>query len=397
MNGKRSVWLALVWPLIAGAIGGGVLWFILNQIVVNGRSILERAGPPFRTPVLFVLAGAVVAGIAAFLTNRRAQALREALHGVAGELGLRYEEGDVQVPPEARLKVPLFAHWSRCANRLSGKSHGVPAQMFDLTTVPPGEEPQGLWTVVVFEQTDLPAFACFPNVWWTRRDRTRMSSLNFDEAVGDELSRQAVTEFQTAYQVCLRQTAAGSDEDEARRLCAPRMAALARHPGWCIQSADGCLVLARCGIAPAAGRVTLWQEAHDLRRALLAPVSSAVTAIPAGPGMDRGRVQNRQVGKAGGGVAGAMIGFFGSFIIFACVMFGVRGRPSPYFMFAFFPVVIGGLVIGAVMGTWVGKMLADRTYRPAPAARRRPRSRGDGFTPEHSRAGFSRCQSRWVS
>ncbi len=369
MKSERSVVLGSLWAFVVGGISGGGIWWITNQIVVNGRSILDRAAWPLNTPVPFVVVGSVLTGISVLRANRRAQALREELRGVAGELGLTYEEGDVVVPPEARPNTPLFAGWSRCQNRLSGTNDGAAAQMFDLTTVSGAGDGtvDRSWTVVVFEQTHLPAFSCLPDVWWTKVDRIHMSPVNFDPEAGDPMTGHAVAEFQSSYQVCLPGRATATQEEETRRLFrVPLMAALARHSGWFIQAADGCLVFAHRGIAAAAERASLWREAAELRRAFLARVSSAVVSIPPAPGMERGREENRRVGRAGGGMAGAVLGFFGSFIGFATLMLNRRGAPSPYAMFAFFPVMIGGLVVGAVVGTWVGRWLADRSYRPAP-------------------------------
>ncbi len=369
MKSAWSVGLGVVWAFVAGGIGGGGVWWITNQITVNDRSILSRAGFPLNTPIPFIVVGAVLTGISVLRSNRQSQALRDELPGLAGELGLVYEEGQVEVPLEARPKIPLLGRWTRCENRLSGKSHGAAAQMFDLTAVTGQGDGTMLrrWTVVLFEQTDLPVFSCLPNVWWTKGDRLRMSPVNFDTERGDQVTRQAVAEFQRAYQVCLRETATSSEEDDARRLFrSPLMSALARHPGWCIQSGDGCLVLARRGIAPAAERATLWHEAGELRRVLLAPASSAVVPIPAAPGMERGRELNRRAGRAGGGIAGAVLGFFASFIAFATFTFGRTGPQSPLVVIAIFPMVIGGVVVGALVGTWLGRWLADRTFRPPP-------------------------------
>jgi hypothetical protein len=221
--------------------------------------------------------------------------------------------------------------------------------------------------MVFFEQTDLPAFSCFPDVWWTKIDRIHMSAVNFDPEIGDPMTRETVAEFQKLSQVCLPETATRSEEEEIRRLFrVPLMAALVRQPGWFIQSADECLVLARRGIAPGEERATLWRDAGALRRALLARESRARMPIPAAPGMERGREENRRVGRAGGGMAGAFLGFFGSFIAFATFMLNRIGGPSPYAMLAFMPIMIGGLVVGALVGSSVGRWLADRTYRPAP-------------------------------
>ena len=61
----------------------------------------------------------------------------------------------------------------------------------------------------------------------------------------DQMTRQAMADFQKAYELGVPKTAVRSDEDEVRRLFrAPRLQALARCPGWYFQSADGCLLLA---------------------------------------------------------------------------------------------------------------------------------------------------------
>ena len=122
------------------------------------------------------------------------------------------------------------------------------------------------------------------------------------------------------------------------------------------------------GIADAAERATLWQRGkRSCAGHFWRAVSSAVAVDPAAPGMERGREENRRAGRAGGGMAGLVLGFFGSFIAFATFVFNQRGPSTAYVMLAFFPVVIGGLVMGAfVAGTSVGQWLADRTYRPAP-------------------------------
>jgi hypothetical protein len=364
----RSAGFALVFAVVVGAIGGGAIWYGLSTVVINGRNIMERVAWPLNTAVPYAVVGAALNGIAVVRSNRRSRSLRDDLHGVAGELGLAYEEGQVEVALEARPRTSLLAQWGRCENRLSGMNDGVRAQMFELTTISKGGDSavHRPWTVVLFEQTRLPVFACFPNTWWTLQDRSVMTPVSFDPAVGDETTREAVAGFQKAYQVCLHDTARRSDEDEVRQLFrAPRLAVLARHPGWAVESADGCLVFARRGIASASDRAALWREAGELRRALLAPASSSVRAIPAAAGMERSRERNRRIGRKGGGIAGVMVGFFGTFIAFATVMVNQGRMLNPLIFFAFVPVVLGGLVVGGLSGAWAGELLAARFLRPA--------------------------------
>ena len=374
-------------------------WYLLNNIVVvNGRGMLLRAGRPLDTPVPFVLAGAVLGTISAIRSNRRAQSLREGLQEVAGALGLAYEEGDVEVPPGVYPSKSLRGEWTRCQNRLSGSSDGVPVQMFDLTTISRSAEntTHGQWTVVVFEQTPLPAFACIPKRWSTIAERSLLPSISFDPDVGDPMARQAVADFQAAYQLSVPETAVGTDEDEVRRLFrAPRLEALARYPGWHVHSADGCLLLASNGNAPAAERAALWRDAIEIRRALLVPESSASLPIPAAPGMERDRQSRRSSGRAWGGIAGALVGFFGEFHCLRCrhVQPGTGGRPALSPLLSHHPGRRGGR---AIAGSQLGGWLASRSYRPTRDGAPTP-SVGKGWIfAARSRAGPSGSRSVWA-
>jgi hypothetical protein len=378
MKSDRSAGLALASAIFGGAFSGWAFWFFLNKTaVINGRGLLARAGWPLGTAILFAVVGAVIGVLAMIRSNRRSRSLREQLREVAGTLRLTYEEGEVDVSSESRPGAPLFEHWRRCENRLSGPNDGVAATMFDLATIRKTDDgtTHQQWTVVVFPKTHLPAFVCIPKSWSTLPERATLSSLSFDTEAADPLTRTAVDDFQKAYQLGLRETATRFDEDDVRHLfCAPRLEALAVQRAWHVQSADGFLVFARKGTAPAADRSVLWQEAAELRRALLAPVSDAATVIPAAPGMDLGRQRNRLIGRRAGGLGGAVVGFFGSFIAFATVMAsrmgphagGLRQPGAPRWFFAFCGVLFGGLVIGGIVGSWLGGRIADRFCRPTP-------------------------------
>jgi hypothetical protein len=160
---------------------------------------------------------------------------------------------------------------------------------------------------------------------------------------------------------------------------------MARFPNWHVQSAGGLLVVALSWTAPAADRPALWHEALEIRRALVAPLSRAVSPIPAAPGMDVDRQRSRRDGRRVGRVAGAVIGFFGFFIVFSTFMAGLMGprapgvRPpvmstlAPFLLVGFFGGMIGGLLIGAVAGSWVGGRVADLRYRPSPGGVPAPR------------------------
>jgi hypothetical protein len=358
---------------VGGAIGGVVLWYALNgMIVVNGQGILMRAGRPLNSPIPFALVGAniVPAIVYAIKTSRVARSLRAELPEVARGLGLAYEEGEFDMILWEGPKDPPWQAWGRGRNFLSGRSDGVPAEMFDLTTTTISKSGErGIdehWTAVLFQRTHLPVFACIPKSWSTLGDRRRLSWVSLDPEVGDQMTRQAVADFQKTYALGVPKTAVQSHEDEVRRLFrAPRLEALARCPGWYVQSSGKCLVFACSGTAPAADRPALWHEAIEIRRALLAPVSSAVMPIPVAPGMERDRQSVRQSGRSWGRLTGAVIGFFGSFIAFMAFMFS-GGPAAGRFMFAGIPVLLGGLALGAFAGSRLGRRLADRSYRPTP-------------------------------
>ncbi len=90
--------------------------------------------------------------------------------------------------------------------------------------------------------------------------------------------------------------------------------------------------------------------------------------------MDRGRQHSRRTGRVAGGVAGAFLGLFGSFIAFAAVTASRMGPhaaglrpPAPTILVpAFFGSVIGGLLIGALAGSWLGGLMAGVFYCPTP-------------------------------
>jgi hypothetical protein len=188
------------------------------------------------------------------------------------------------------------------------------------------------------------------------------------------MTRQTVAAFEKAYVLGLSDTVAASAEDAVRRLfCAPRLEAMAQHPGWHVQSASEFLIFAVDGIAPAGDRPALWYEAAELRRALLAPVSKAVTPIPAAPGMDVGRQRNRCGARRAGCLVGGVLGFFGGFIAFSAFMISRLGpqapgvRPAQGTLILALPgVVLGSVVVGTIVGSWLGGHVADLRYRPTP-------------------------------
>ena len=227
----------------------------------------------------------------------------EELREVARTLGLAYEEGEVKDSRGQHPGAPLFERWVLCENRLSGTIDGAPAAMFDLMTIEgTGEgERRRSWTVIQFAQSRLPFFVCVPRRSTTGAERATLTPINFDPRAEDAMTREAVAAFEKVYVLGLSDTVSASGEDAIRRhFCSPRLEAMAQYPNWHVQSAGGFLVFALSWTAPAADRPALWDEALELRRALLMPLAPGVTSIPAAPGMDVGRQRDRRAGAAPG-------------------------------------------------------------------------------------------------
>ena len=378
MKSQWSVGLCLAGAVVLGTVIAGVIWSGVDELsIADGRGPLVVTWWRLDLPTLFAVAAAVFGTLFMFPSSRRARGDGEDLREVARELGLELEEGPVEAHSDRRPGVPLFEHWANCENRFSGTVDSVAVTMFDLTTIDRTKEDasRSVWTVIQFSESRLPAFVVVPRSWKTLVQRATVSPISFDPREEDVMTRQTVAAFEKAYVLGLRDTEAGSAEDAVRRLfCAPRLEAVVQHPRWHIQSADGFLICAVDGIAPAANRPSLWNEAVELRRALLEPVSDAIVPIPAAAGMDVPRQRHRSFGRRAGGIAGVVIGFFGGFIAFSTFMTSRIGPHAPgappaagaRIIFAFPAIVISSLVVCGIVGSWLGGRVADLRYRPNP-------------------------------
>ncbi len=350
-----------IWTLAASVLVtvfvGGAIWLGFNKFAVFG------------------VAGAVFGLSAVIATRSRPGDQTGELRDLARTLGLAFEPGEAEGEPKFSPAVSVLGRWVSAANRLSGTLDGVSGTMIDLTTIQGtgDSETRRQWTAIRFEPGGLPAFVCVPRSLDTLAERVTLATIHFDARGEDELTRQTVADFRKFYVLGLRETAGVADEEAARRLfVAPRLEVLVEHPGWRIESARGSLVLAHPGIVPAADRASLWKQAARIRRALTAPVSRSVSPIPAAPGMDIGRQRSRRAGSQAGGVIGLVCGFFGSFIAFAALSASRLGpaghgpaNPSPAaFMPWFFVVVIGASITCVLVGSWLGRRVADLRYRP---------------------------------
>lgn len=302
------------------------------------------------------------------LFRRRARAHAEELRKVATLLGLNYEEGVARDSAGQRPGAPLFERWVQCENRLSGTVDGSAAAMFDLTTIEgTGEsERKRDWTVILFAQTHLPFFVCVPRRTTTWAERASLTRISFDPTAENQMTRMAIADFEKAYVLGVTDNVSAATEEPIRRhFASPRLEALAQCPNWHIQSAGGLLVFALSWTAPAADRPALWQEALELRQALLAPLASDAAPVPAVPGMDVGRQRNRRGGHRAGAMVGAVVGFFGSFIAAASLLAGQIKQIHRFgtaLGLAFPFIVLGGLIVGVLTGRWLGGLVADLRY-----------------------------------
>lgn len=355
--------------LASGAIGGAVAWYVIDRIwVVNGQGMLARAGWPADTPVTFAIVGALLSFASACVKQiQRRQRTVEAAT-LAADLGLAAVENSEAFK---RPKMPLFDHWDKAESFFEGQCDGVPLELFDLSTANRGgeETTYDQWTVVLFRGINLPSFDCLEKTWATLLLRTFCPTVHFAADEADLATRQAVNEFNEQYQLLLLQPTADappiSDETTVRSFFrAPLLAEFARRPGYRVQAADGCLIVARHGFIPLADRDELVRHAVELRGELLRPSHPAAAVIPAGRDQETGRQRARLAGRAIGGLCGGITGFFGGFIIFVSFMFG-RALPGQIGLatpFWFFGMVFGGLLGGIIVGAWVGGRVANRRY-----------------------------------
>ncbi len=356
MNSQRSARLNLAASAVITVLVGGAIWMGINKFIV------------------FAAMGVICVVVSLFFLRQRSGPHRDRLGAVAGSLGLTFEAGKVEISPDCRPGPPLFGPHGLCENRMTGKLDGADAALFELTTNDQRSADAGYrhWTVIVFSHSQLPDFVCIPKMWTTLGDRSAFTSISFNAEEGDEVTRAAVADFEKAYMLGLSKRATETGEAAVRRLFGvPRLMAMAEHPGWYILSAGARLVFAQEGFSPAADRPAMWREAGELRHALLAPVSHAATPIPAAPGWNRAASFSAAPAGAGG-LAGAVVGFFGGFIAFAALMSGRIGphapamgpTPSAILLPALFGIVLGGPLAGGIAGAWLGGRVADLRYRP---------------------------------
>lgn len=333
---------------------------------VNGVGWLAGMGWPFDSVVLCAVIGAVGGAIIGWIRFRRQARHRVELATLSDELDFHFDPqpGEFQPPP-----MPLFENLASVDDRMSRVYEGVPAEVFDLTTVVKSDEGSRTQrrTIVLLPVPGLPSFQLkAKTLGYQLLDWIGANGITFDPAGGKtEADRSAIERFGRYYLLEVGDTtdlATGTPEifteiDRAVRthFSLDVVKQLAARPGWSIQSHGEHLAFWRGpGVRPASERPRLIASAMALRNALLRPCEEAA-ALPPLPGADRSRQSARYQGALLGGVIGLFGSFFLAFVVCITILFG-RDVREPGFPpeLLLFPLI---LVVGTIGGIFIGSRL----------------------------------------
>lgn len=396
--------------IIGGAVGGGVLWWVVNgMMTVNGVGWLERQGGPLGAVWAGAAAGAVVGGIGWSVGRTIRRSRSEGLAEAAERSGMVYaEDASAFLDRHEGLRaMPIFEDLSRAADLTAGVRDGREFGAFELTTVSRSRSSDSSpstrrRTVVVVPGAGLPAFDLGPrgmllNLAWPFLGVDR---LTFDpEAVPDPHDAEVIRLFGRRFFVA-RPHGQEEDEDsgeggaiepgresdrvaELRRLLpVPVMRRLLESPGWSIQSRGGHLALSR-PIGGGGGRLSIngmtitvpidrpgrlgdraaeVDQAMAIARELEDASRSTGPVVPAGAGEQVGVEDARASRSARFALSGAGGGFFAGFAVFATIMFNADMEPGPMaaLMLLGLPLcAFGGLALGAFGGARLARILPD--------------------------------------
>ncbi len=390
MNGPRGAAKALLFSIVGGAMTGGALWSVINEVVtIKGQGVLEGHGGPFRSPWVAVATGAVVGaivyGVRHVLQRRRSE-------GIAATQGLDYQQdASAFLALHDGLKsMPLFAGLVTAIDLTAGSRRGRGFGAFELTTIAPSDpnsesDPSPRRnSVVVWPHAGLPAFDLLPRGFVLNLvgGFAGVKGLAFDAASSpDPAVADVIRRFERAYLVMVsdpKDTPADEANNEPARVEAVRrlvtvdlMRLLLDAPGWSVESHGGHLGMSRSvggrlrsRGGPAAERIALIDGSMAIAQALDVAAYSTAPVVPRGAGRNEGVTHARSRRRVVLGVAGAILGFFSGFAVFATVMFNSKPRGAdldwlmPGLLFSMF----GGVAMGIALGLGVERRLPD----PAP-------------------------------
>ena len=287
---------------------------------------------------------------------------------------MAYQEGEVEFPADSRPGAPLFERWVLCENRLSGTIDGATAAMFDLTTVhfASGDERNRLWTVIVFSQSNLPAFLCIPRSWSTLPDRLTFTSISFDPREADQFTRRGCHRLPERLHV-----GSGQNGDRIRGKRGPTSFLRTTTAGDGGTPRVARPVGRRVSGLGARRDCTGNGETRTLARSRRIPPGGqwrrCLTPSPPSP-RSRGWMWAASAAAARVGdigvFAGGAAGFFGSGVAVATTLVSRMGphgaglRPETVSTrgLVAFGLVAAGFVVGAVTGSWLGGRVADLAY-----------------------------------
>lgn len=405
---------------LGGAIGGTVIWFVVNQMwTVNGRGIFERMGGLFASPWTFGIGGSLIGAVVGIVAMVRAIRRERQLTELSRQLGLRFDASfpleDLAEWKELRIVDRASEAW----NRLTGEASGIPFLATDLRYVEESGENRTTHdqtvALVPADSVELPNFELQPRGIAVRLfSLVGVQGVKLDADELRELDPRAMEQFQSQYFLSSgleelatrvgqtkgtgeqRETAA-SDE-RIRRLFTPRLLRFfAEHPGWRVEGAGRFLAIWRPRrLVPPSGIPQFVAESLAIRSALVEAASADAArreslaargdSARVGPGeADRAEsAADGSVGSEDGSQAstvegtqtrlvftmlGAFPGFFAGGIGGGIAAMSLHAMDkvdhmSPWIIAAtmglFFGGAIGGLLLGGLFGLRVIAPFFDR-------------------------------------
>lgn len=364
---------AMIGSAIGNAVGFAVVWLVVNNLhKINGVGLLERQGWPFDSVITVSVVGAIIGAMLGLARHKKGQVHHAAVAALSDEIAFQFDDEARQA---ALPSIPLFKDLGGIENRMSGTHHGVPIEVFDLTTIVKSDEgnSERKRTVVLLPAEGLPPFQLNAKSWGYRfLDWIGVKGITFDAAqAATPEDRETIEAFQQSYHLVAQDVssmAAGEIEVSEAFVAAVRsrfslavLAAFADRPGWSVESADGYLAMWQGnGVMPADARLGLLASAVILRDALMTPADPA--RLPPAPSEN---VQAQQTARFQGALLGGVLGCFGGFFAGGAIMsyfffqWQPGGRP-PFLEFIAIPVCA---VLGALTGIRIGSRVIKSPLR----------------------------------
>lgn len=379
--------------MFAALAAGFLFWLVNRTVQVNNVGWLVRQGGPVGDWRVWAAAGFALGFAGCLIGAARRAAHARSVRDVAADLGWEYAESFTL--PAGAETMPAFTGWSKGRHVMSGTADGVPIQVFDCTTVIPGDDGDAITdrTVALVPVAGLPDFNLRPRTVGRRLlGLAGFDGLSFDPEAAGPADVEIVRQFNERFQLwaddpraMLKAMAGDGPPDQTereaavRRLFAPAvMAAVNDYPEFAAESAAGYLAVWRGnGIRPAKSRPALRDAAVALREVFRR--TERTEDGPVVPGRPGSGVE-RQAGRMRHTGLGTLAGLFGGFVLSSMLIppmfFGAINVNGPGAGFFLVPLVFFGCVIGGgLLGALIGSRLPVRVRPPEDPERRKRRTR----------------------